>query len=247
MKRICARIDVKGENCVKGRNYEGLRKIGPAGAVGHSAFGAGFDEVFYIDLVASLYRRSFDASVVGQVASSLFIPFSVTGGVTSVDDARALVVAGVEKVGINTRAHSNPALLDDMAALFGRQFCVLSIDAKRVAPGRYECQVLGGREHTGVMVDDFIRRMAPRAGEVLLTSIDRDGCLGGPDLELIEQAAAACREPVVYSGGIRNVQDVRDAFRAGAAAVAIGAAFHDEGFSVAQAKSQLQDEFEVNL
>ncbi len=247
MKRICARIDVKGDNCVKGRNYEGLRKIGPAGAVGHRAFGAGFDEVFYIDLVASLYRRKFDPTVVQAVASSLFIPFSVTGGVASVDDARSLVVSGVEKVGVNTRVHQDPQLVDDIAALFGRQFCVLAIDAKRLGPGRYECQVLGGREHTGVSVEDFVQRMAGRAGEVLVTSIDRDGCLAGPDLELIEQVSSLCREPVVYSGGIRDAQDIRQAFRAGAAAVAVGAAFHDEGFSPLQAKAQLQDEFEVNL
>lgn len=247
MKRICARIDVKGENCVKGKNYEGLRKIGPAGAIGHRAFGAGFDEVFYIDLVASLYRRNFDASVVAQVASSLFIPFSVTGGVRSIDDAKALVVSGVEKVGVNTSAHQNPALLDEMAALFGRQFCVLSIDAKRLARGSYECQVLGGREHTGVLVADFVRTMAPRVGEILLTSIDRDGCLTGPDLELIEQVASLCQVPLVYSGGIRHVEDIRQAFRSGASAVAVGAAFHDEGFIAAEAKAQLRDEFEVNL
>lgn len=247
MKRICARIDVKGDNCVKGRNYEGLRKIGPAGAVGHRAFGAGFDEVFYVDLVASLYRRKFDPTVVNQVASSLFIPFSVTGGVTSVEDAKALVVAGVEKVGVNTRAHQQPALLDEIASLFGRQFCVLAIDAKRLGPGRYECQVLGGREHTGVLVDDFMRRMAGRAGEVLVTSIDRDGCLAGPDLELIAMVSGLCREPVVYSGGIRDAQDIRQAFRAGASAVAVGAAFHDEGFSPHEAKTALQGEFEVNL
>jgi cyclase len=231
MKRICARIDVKGENCVKGKNYEGLRKIGPAGAIGHHAFDAGFDEVFYIDLVASLYRRNFDAAVVNQVASSLFIPFSVTG----------------EKVGVNTRAHQDPGLLDEMAGLFGRQFCVLAIDAKRLGSGSYECQVLGGREHTGVMVADFVKAMAPRVGEILITSIDRDGCLTGPDLELIEQVAGLCKVPLVYSGGIRNVDDIRLAFRAGASAVAVGAAFHDEGFVANEAKVLLQDEFEVNL
>jgi len=247
MKRICARIDVKGENCVKGKNYEGLRKIGPAGAIGHHAFDAGFDEVFYIDLVASLYRRNFDAAVVNQVASSLFIPFSVTGGVRSIEDAKALVVSGVEKVGVNTRAHQDPGLLDEMAGLFGRQFCVLAIDAKRLGSGSYECQVLGGREHTGVMVADFVKEMAPRVGEILITSIDRDGCLTGPDLELIEQVAGLCKVPLVYSGGIRNVDDIRLAFRAGASAVAVGAAFHDEGFVANEAKVLLQDEFEVNL
>ncbi len=247
MKRICARIDVKGENCVKGKNYEGLRKIGPAGAIGHYAFDAGFDEVFYIDLVASLYRRNFDAAVVNQVASSLFIPFSVTGGVRSIEDAKALVVSGVEKVGVNTRAHQDPGLLDEMAGLFGRQFCVLAIDAKRLGSGSYECQVLGGREHTGVMVADFVKAMAPRVGEILITSIDRDGCLTGPDLELIEQVAGLCKVPLVYSGGIRNVDDIRLAFRAGASAVAVGAAFHDEGFVANEAKVLLQDEFEVNL
>ncbi|HPL77555.1 MAG TPA: HisA/HisF-related TIM barrel protein [Burkholderiaceae bacterium] len=247
MKRICARIDVKGENCVKGKNYEGLRKIGPAGAIGHHAFDAGFDEVFYIDLVASLYRRNFDAAVVNQVASSLFIPFSVTGGVRSIEDAKALVVSGVEKVGVNTRAHQDRGLLDEMAGLFGRQFCVLAIDAKRLGSGSYECQVLGGREHTGVMVADFVKAMAPRVGEILITSIDRDGCLTGPDLELIEQVAGLCKVPLVYSGGIRNVDDIRLAFRAGASAVAVGAAFHDEGFVANEAKVLLQDEFEVNL
>lgn len=204
MKRICARIDVKGENFVKGKNYEGLRKIGPAGAIGHHAFDAGFDEVFYIDLVASLYRRKLDAAVVNQVASSLFIPFSVTGGVRSIEDAKALVVSGVEKVGVNTRAHQDPGLLDEMAGLFGRQFCVLAIDAKRLGSGSYECQVLGGREHTGVMVADFVKAMAPRVGEILITSIDRDGCLTGPDLELIEQVAGLCKVPLVYSGGQRG-------------------------------------------
>ena len=225
MKRICARIDVKGDNCVKGKNYEGLRKIGPAGAVGHRAFGAAFDEVFYIDLVASLYRRRFDAGVVQQVASSLFIPFSVTGGVSGIDDVQTLVLSGVEKVGINTQAHHKPELLGEMARLFGRQFCVLS--------------------HT--LVSDFVPRMAPQAGEILVTSIDRDGCLSGPDLELIEQVAGSCDVPVVYSGGIRNADDVRQAFRAGASAVAIGCAFHDADFSALKVKTELQDEFEVNL
>ncbi|WP_298923612.1 HisA/HisF-related TIM barrel protein [uncultured Ramlibacter sp.] len=247
MKRICARIDVKGDNCVKGKNYEGLRKIGPAGAVGHRAFGAAFDEVFYIDLVASLYRRRFDAGVVQQVASSLFIPFSVTGGVSGIDDVQTLVLSGVEKVGINTQAHHKPELLGEMARLFGRQFCVLSIDAKKIGAGRYECQILGGREATHTLVSDFVPRMAPQAGEILVTSIDRDGCLSGPDLELIEQVAGSCDVPVVYSGGIRNADDVRQAFRAGASAVAIGCAFHDADFSALKVKTELQDEFEVNL
>lgn len=247
MKRICARIDVKGENCVKGKNYEGLRKIGPAGAIGHRAFGAGFDEVFYIDLVASLYRRRFDQSVVQQVASSLFIPFSVTGGVSSIDDVHKLVVSGVEKVGINTRAHQHPELLDEMSRLFGRQFCVLSIDAKQFHKGEYECQILGGRESTATRVSDFVTRMGPHVGEILVTSIDRDGCLCGPDLELIAQVTSLCDVPVVYSGGIRHAADVRQAFIAGASGVAIGSAFHDTGFSVLQVKTELQDEFEVNL
>jgi len=200
--RLIARLDVKGPNLIKGVHLEGLRVVGSPQEHARRYYADGVDEIVYIDLVASLYGRSKLTEIVRTTAHDVFVPLTVGGGVRSIDDVRDLLRAGADKVAINTAAVRRPELVTEVARRFGSQCMVLSIEAKQQAPDRWEVYTDCGRERSGVDAVDWARRgVALGAGEILVTSIDREGTRSGFDVALVRAIADVARVPVIASGG----------------------------------------------
>lgn len=203
--RLIARLDIKAPNLIKGVHLEGLRKIGDPNLHARRYYEAGADEILYMDIVASLYDRNSLADIVERTTKDVFVPITVGGGVRSVSDAQMLLRAGADKVAINTAAVKRPGLVGEMAERFGSQCMVLSIEAKRAGAGvtRWEAYTDNGREHTGLDVVEWARQgEALGAGEILLTSVDREGTRKGFDVELTRAVTDAVGIPVIASGGM---------------------------------------------
>lgn len=226
--RLISRLDIKGTNLIKGIRFEGLRVIGSPNDKARQYYEQGVDELLYIDAVASLYNRNYLGELVTEVVKDVFVPITVGGGIRSVDDVRALLRAGADKVAINTAAVKDPELLTRVAESFGRQCVVLSIEAKSVAPGKWEVYTEGGREKSGRDVAEWIEEGVARgAGEVLVTSVDRDGTETGADVGLMKMAGELSTVPVIASGGIGSsgqAQELMDG--ADVDAIAVGRALH---------------------
>lgn len=226
--RLIARLDVKAPNLIKGIHLEGLRKIGDPNLFARQYYDDGADELIYMDIVASLYDRNSLTDIVERTTAEVFVPTTVGGGVRSVEDARKLLASGADKVAINTASVKQPKLITEVANRFGSQAMVLSIEAKRSANGNWEAYTDNGREHTGLDVVAWARKGAELgAGEILLTSVDREGTRKGFDVALIKAVTNAVSIPVIASGGLGTpahlIEVVRDG---GADAVAIADAIH---------------------
>lgn len=255
-KRIVARLDIKAPNLIKGIHLEGLRKLGDPNEFARRYYQMGVDELLYMDIVASLYERNSLTDVVQYTAQNIFIPFTVGGGLRSIQDIEAVLRAGADKVAINTAAVRRPALITEAARRFGSQCIVLSIEAKRRANGEgWEAYTDNGREHTGLDVIDWSREAVERgAGEILLTSVDQEGTRKGLDTALIQAVSKDLSVPVIASGGIGQPEDVVDGLDNGADAVAIADLLHYQrsslqsihdtvkaaGYSVRQSASELE-------
>lgn len=245
MKRIIVRMDVKPPNLVKGIHLEGFRVMGDPIAKAHAYYEQGADEIAYQDVVASLYQRNSLLDLVTSTASSAFIPLTLGGGLRSVHDVQAGLRAGADKVSVNTAAIADPRLISDLATHFGSQAVVVSIEAKR-HNGGWLAMTDSGREHTGRDAVDWAAEAARRgAGEISLTSIDREGTRAGMDIDLIKRVRAAVEVPLVAHGGVGSVEHVRDAFGAGADAVALASVLHYGDLTVRELKRALRPEFEV--
>jgi len=241
--RVIPCLDVAGGRVVKGVRFKDLRDIGDPAEAALEYAGQGADEIVFLDITAAPERRATDLDWVRRTAERVFVPLTVGGGVRSADDARALLAAGADKVGVNTAAAERPELLGELARRFGRQCVVLSVDARRRAPdegGRWEVVVAGGRRPTGRDALEWIVEGVERgAGELLLTSIDGDGTGEGYDLELIAAAARAVSVPVIASGGAGSPEHLAAALDAGAAAVLAASIFHDGVWTVGGVKTAL--------
>lgn len=225
--RLIARLDIKGPNLIKGVHLEGLRVIGDPQEYARRYYEAGADELLYVDIVASLYGRSMLTEIVRRAAHDVFVPMTVGGGVRGVDDVRDLLRAGADKVAINTAAVRRPELIAEVARRFGSQCMVLSIEAKAQPGGGWEVYTDCGRERSGVDAIEWARRgVELGAGEVLVTSIDREGTRKGFDVELTRSVSNAVGVPVIASGGYGAPSDLVDVVRAGADAVAVADALH---------------------
>ncbi|WP_035691804.1 imidazole glycerol phosphate synthase subunit HisF [Azospirillum halopraeferens] len=226
--RLIPRLDIKAPNLIKGIHLEGLRVIGDPQAYARRYYEAGADELLYIDIVASLYGRNNLADIVRQTARDVFVPITVGGGIRSVEDARALLRAGADKVAVNTAAVARPELLTDIARQFGSQAVVLSIEAKQDGKGGWEAYTDNGREHTGLDAVAWARRgQELGAGEILVTSVDREGTRKGYDVALTRAVSAAVTIPVIASGGMGSVDHMVDVVRQGHAdAVAMADVLH---------------------
>ncbi len=226
--RLIARLDIKAPNLIKGIHLEGLRVIGDPQVHARRYYEAGADELLYMDIVASLYERNSLVEIVRRASEDVFIPMTVGGGIRSVDDARQLLRSGADKVGVNTAAVRRPELVTEIARRFGSQAMVLSIEAKQNGPGRWEAYTDNGREHTGLDVVEWARRgQALGAGEILLTSVDREGTRKGMDVELIRAVSSAVDIPVIASGGLGTVEHLFEAVEQGEAdAVAMADVLH---------------------
>ncbi len=226
--RIIPRLDVKGPNLVKGIHLEGLRVLGIPEKFSKYYYHDGADELIYIDTVASLYGRNNLEDIVKRTAENVFIPITVGGGVRSTDDIRRLLRAGADKVAINTEAINNPRIITEGAKVFGSQCIVISIQAMKVANGKYEVYTDNAREPAGINVIDWVRQVVGLgAGEILVTSIDKDGTGEGYELELVEQIVGASSVPVIACGGAGNVKHVEELIaKCGVDAVCAASLFH---------------------
>jgi imidazole glycerol-phosphate synthase subunit HisF len=226
--RIIARLDIKGANLIKGIHLEGLRVIGSPNEHAVRYYQEGVDELIYMDCVASLYGRNSLADIVQATTRDVFIPLTVGGGVRSLQDAHDLLRSGADKIAVNTAAVATPQLITEIARKFGSQCVVISIEAKQVGPDRWEAYTENGREPSGRDVVDWAREaVSLGAGEVLLTSVDREGTRKGFDLSLTRAVADAVDVPLIASGGMGSPQDAVTAVKQGhARAVAMADILH---------------------
>ncbi len=228
MIRVIPRLDIKGPNLVKGVHLEGLRVLGRPEWYAERYYQDGADELIYLDQVASLYGRNNLAEIVSRAAERIFVPLTVGGGIRSVEDIQRLLRAGADKVAINTAAIKRPELIREGAHAFGAQCIVLYIEAKRRGPGTYECLTDNARVRTGVDVFDWVQRAVELgAGEILLTSVDREGTGLGYDFELVATVASLVPVPVIASGGAGSADHVHQVIAEGHAdAVCAASLFH---------------------
>lgn len=226
--RLIARLDIKGPNLIKGIHLEGLRVIGSPNAHAVRYYHQGADELIYMDCVASLYGRNSLGDIVQSAAKDVFIPITVGGGIRSVDDATYLLRSGADKVAVNTAAVANPRLISDIARRFGSQCMVISVEAKHIGPDRWEAYTDNGREKTGLDVVAWVKQaVALGAGEVLLTSVDREGTRKGFDVALLKAVTQEVGVPVIASGGMGKPEHLLDAVQNGGAdAVAMADILH---------------------
>lgn len=242
-KRIIPCLDVKDGRVVKGTNFVGLRDAGDPLELARVYDTKLADELIFLDITASSDERNTMVEVVGQVAAEVFIPLTVGGGIRTVEDIRNMLKAGADKVSLNTAAVKNPALLAEGAKQFGRQCIVLAVDARQSDPGKWEVFINGGRTSTGIDVLDWVKQATELgAGEILLTSMDKDGTKDGYDIELTRTVSAAVNVPVIASGGAGELEHFYEVLTAGKAdAVLAASVFHYGQFTVGQVKQYLKD------
>jgi cyclase len=239
-KRVIPCLDVDHGRVVKGIGFVDLRDAGDPVELAARYEGAGADELVFLDITATSQRRSTALELARQAADEVFVPFTIGGGVRSVADAQSVLDAGADKVSVNSAALSRPALLDELAETFGVQCVVLAIDAKSRGDGAWEAHLAGGRAPTGRDAVAWAREGAERgAGEILLTSMDRDGTADGYDLELISAVADQVSVPVIASGGAGELDHLAPAIEAGADAVLCASIFHYGQHTVAEVKEHL--------
>jgi imidazole glycerol-phosphate synthase subunit HisF len=239
--RIIPCLDVHNGRVVKGVQFVDLRDAGDPVEQARVYDAAGADELTFLDIAASHENRDTILDVVGRTAEQCFMPLTVGGGVRAVEDIRRLLLAGADKVSINSAAVARPEFVREAAEKYGDQCIVVAIDARQSAPGKWEVFTHGGRKGTGLDAIDWARRMAESgAGEILLTSMDRDGTKSGFDIELTRAVADAVPVPVVASGGVGTLDHLVEGVTVGGASAVLAASiFHFGTFTIAQAKEHL--------
>lgn len=240
--RIIPCLDVHGGRVVKGVNFVNLVDAGDPVEQAKAYEAQGADELVFLDITASSDERAIMHDVVERTASECFMPLTVGGGIRTLEDIRAMLNAGADKVSLNTAALKEPSLVSDAAAKFGNQCIVVAIDAKQSAPGKWEVYTHGGRKPTGIDALEWAQRVTKLgAGEILLTSMDADGTKDGYDLPLTRAVSEAVSIPVIASGGAGTLEHLEAAFREGKASAVLAASiFHFGTYTIAQAKEALQ-------
>jgi cyclase len=240
LKRVIPCLDVDGGRVVKGTRFLELRDAGDPVELAAFYDRGGADELVFLDITATHEKRSTIVELARRTADDVFIPFTVGGGIASVADAQAVLDAGADKIAVNSAAVARPELIDELAAQFGAQCVVLAIDAKAVAAGGWGVHVRGGREPTARdLLAWVVEGVGRGAGEILLTSMDRDGTGEGYDLELTQAVSSAVGVPVIASGGAGTLEHLVAALAAGADAVLSASIFHYGHFTIEQAKQHL--------
>jgi cyclase len=242
LKRVIPCLDVDAGRVVKGTNFVDLRDAGDPVELAARYDHEGADEVVFLDITATSGKRDTIVDLARRTADDVFVPFTIGGGIRSAGDAQGVLDAGADKVSVNSAAVARPELLDELAGVFGVQCVVIAIDAKATPGGGWEVYVAGGRTPTGRDVVEWAKEGVRRgAGEILLTSMDRDGTEHGYDLGLTSAVAGAVDVPVIASGGAGNLQHLADALQAGADAALAASIFHYGQHSVGEAKRFLAD------
>lgn len=243
-KRIIPCLDVTAGRVVKGVNFVELRDAGDPVEIARRYDEQGADELTFLDITATSDNRDLILPIIEAVASQVFIPLTVGGGVRSVDDVRRLLNAGADKISVNSAAIANPQMVADAALKYGSQCIVVAIDAKKSGEGKWEVFTHGGRKATGLDVVEWARKMEGLGvGEVLLTSMDRDGTKSGFDLELTRAVSDAVSIPVIASGGVGGLKDLADGIKIGKAdAVLAASIFHYGQHTVQEAKHFMSEQ-----
>jgi cyclase len=238
--RVIPCLDVKDGRVVKGVNFVSLRDAGDPVEQAAIYDTAGADELTFLDITASSDNRDTILDVVSRTAERIFLPLTVGGGIRSTSDIRRLLLAGADKCSINSAAIARPELVSEAAQKFGSQCVVVAIDARRSAPGKWQVFSHGGRQNTGLDVIEWAKRVESLgAGELLVTSMDRDGTGTGFDLELLKTICAAVRLPIVASGGVGTLAHFVEGAKAGATGLLAASVFHFGTFTIAQVKQAL--------
>tara|TARA_B100001540_G_scaffold25821_1_gene21286 strand:+ start:911 stop:1669 length:759 start_codon:yes stop_codon:yes gene_type:complete len=242
-KRIIPCLDIDQGRVVKGVNFENLIDAGDPVEVSKKYSHEGADEITFLDITASNENRDTMINTIEKAADEVFVPLTVGGGVRNLDNVRSLLMAGADKVSINTAAVNNPNLVKEAASKFGSQCIVVAVDIKKIKDGSWEVFTHGGRNKTGLDAEDWIRRMQSLgAGEILLTSMDKDGTKKGYDLEILARINEWIKIPIIASGGAGNLEHISDAFLIGKADAALCASiFHFNQYSVTQVKEFLRN------
>jgi cyclase len=240
LKRVIPCLDVDAGRVVKGTNFVDLRDAGDPVELAERYDREGADELVFLDITATSDKRATMVDLARRTADNVFVPFTIGGGLRSVEDAQAVLDAGADKVSVNSAAVARPQLIDELADVFGVQCVVLAIDAKRREGGGWEVYTAGGRRPMGIDAVQWAREGVERgAGEILLTSMDRDGTNAGYDLELTRTVADAVGVPVIASGGAGTLDHMADALEAGADAALVATLFHFGHHTIAEAKAHL--------
>lgn len=241
LKRVIARLDIKGSNLIKSVQFEGLRVMGDPNEFALRYYEEGADELVFMDAVASLYGRNNLSDLIRKASDNIFIPITVGGGIRSVEDASELLRSGADKIAINTAAVANPLLLTELAKKFGSQAVVLSVDAKLVSENKWEVYTDMGRERTHLDVLDWIKKAVDLGvGEILLTSVDREGTKKGFDIKLVETINSAVKIPVIASGGMGKLSDSVELFKStDVSAIAIADMIHYTRATIPEIKNDL--------
>lgn len=235
--RIIARLDIKGPNLIKGVHLEGLRVVGDPHEHAVRYYQEGADELLFIDIVASLYQRNNLSDIIKRAADQIYVPITVGGGIRSLDDVATMMLSGADKVAINTAAIARPALIGEVARRYGSQCMVLSVEAKRIAPGKWEAYTDNGRERTGKDVVQWVRQAVELgAGEIMLTSVDQEGTRKGFDVPLVGEVCDAVNVPVTVSGGFGRAEDLQALAATDVSAVAIADALHWKRMTLGEIK-----------
>jgi len=242
--RVIPRLDIKGPNLVKGIHLEGLRVLGRPEYFAKYYYEAGADELIYMDIVASLYDRNSLHDIIAKTANEIFIPLTVGGGLRSIEDIRGVLRAGADKVSLNTAAIRNPQIIRDAANIFGSSTILVSIEAIKQPDGRYLAYTDNGREYTNVEVVSWAKQVEELgAGEIMITSVDREGTGNGYDIELTKMVAEAVEIPVIACGGAGSVFHVGEAIIDGKVdAVAVSSILHYDYVSKYKIKFNIKDE-----
>ena len=242
-KRIIPCLDVKDGQVVKGIHFVGLKEVGDPVSLAKKYYEDGADELVFLDISATIEKRKTMVDVVRRVAKEIFIPFTVGGGISTIEDVRAMLMAGADKVSLNSAAIRNPSLIEEASKRFGNQCIVLAVDAKKRGDNTgWNVYVEGGRKDTGIDCMEWILKgVSLGAGEILLTSMDADGTKEGFDLELYKAVSKIVNVPVIASGGCGKLEDFKSALEVSDAALA-ASIFHYEESSVQNVKKYLKEE-----
>ena len=239
--RVIARLDIKGSNLIKGVHLEGLRVVGNPIEYASKYYLEGIDEILFMDSVASLYGRNHLAEIISLTANDIFVPITVGGGIRSVQDAKDVLKSGADKIALNSAAVARPVLIKEIAEDFGSQATVLSIEAKKNENETWEVYTDNGREKSGLLVSDWVEEaVSLGAGEILVTSVDREGTGRGFDIELMRQISTKVTVPIIASGGMGKISDIHElTAHTEISAIAIANCLHYRKISIKEIKSEI--------